>query len=69
MMSLVEPDPSAPMTLIETRFALGAAPAWPVDAPAAMPATNVPWPRRSSVVWLFGSELKLTEARRREPFT
>ena len=42
MMSLVRPMPLSSMTSSETIFAVGAAPATPVAAPAAMPATNVP---------------------------
>src|SRR3954466_4355017 len=66
MMSLVIPMPVSSSTSIETRFALGAAPAWCGDAPAATPATKVPWPRPSPAE-LFGSVLRLTEASRREP--
>ena len=39
--------PLSSMTSSETRFAAGAAPAYPGALPAAMPATNVPWPRPS----------------------
>src|SRR3954464_15322991 len=47
MTSLVQPIPSSLRTSTETRFAPGAAPARPADAPVAMPATIVPCPRPS----------------------
>src|SRR3954464_7530795 len=65
MMSLVRPMPESSITSIETRFAVGAAPAYPGADPAATPATNVPWPRPSPAE-LFGSVDRLTEARRRD---
>ena len=44
----------------------GAAPESPFSEAAAIPATNVPWPRPSPAE-LFGSELRLMEAITREP--
>src|SRR5438045_1105350 len=43
--SLVEATPLSSITSIDTSFAFGAAPAYPVAPPAAIPATKVPWPR------------------------
>lgn len=42
--SLVIARPSSFMTRNETMFAFGAAPGREADAPAAIPATSVPWP-------------------------
>jgi hypothetical protein len=47
MTSLVIAMPLSSMTSIETIGAVGAAPAYPVLEPAAMPATKVPCPRPS----------------------
>ena len=52
IMSLVEPEPWSSSTSSSTMPALGAPPACPLSAPAAMPAENVPWPRPSPE--LFG---------------
>jgi hypothetical protein len=42
--------PSPPITRTSNSFAVGAAPGYRADAPAAFEATNVPWPRSSSCV-------------------
>src|SRR5438552_496922 len=47
------------MTRIGRMLALGAAPARPGAEPAAMPATNVPWPRSSPLAPGVG-ELRFT---------
>ena len=61
MTSLVFAIPWSSITSSETIFAVGAAPPRPPMAPAAIPATNVPWPRPSPDE-LPGSEVRLTLA-------
>ncbi len=54
MIWVLLPLPVASRTRTETIFAAGAT---PPEEPAAMPATEVPWPSRSekSVWWLIAS--------------
>src|SRR5919197_2876530 len=54
------------MTRIDTIGAAGAAPASPGAEPAAIPATNVPWPRPSPFA-VGVSELRFTCVRTRVP--
>ena len=61
MTSLVRAIPWSSITSSETIFAPGAAPVWPARSPAAIPATNVPWPRPSPGE-LPGSVVRLTSA-------
>src|SRR2546423_9976827 len=66
MTSLVSALPLSSMTRIDTIGAFGAAPAYPVAEPAAIPATKVPWPRPSPIA-LGVSELRFTWVRTRVP--
>jgi hypothetical protein len=66
MTSRVIAIPLSSMTSSDTIFEAGAAPAYPSPEPAAIPATNVPWPRPSPAE-LPGSDVMLTCATTRPP--